>query len=238
MPDEPRVGNEVRRHRRVHILQRDPGDNTRETPGAKNIGYGRNPDDDRGFGKMKNEDSGRDAARTLRIMKGRKPTAAQAKRLKATWRGLVLSLYENVHLQATPNDVTLVARKWDSLIPFPGHTIVQFCSISEKATAAQQHQVEFVDTASYENHYHVTRLATGLSGRCAVILDMEPPYTKGILGVVQYTPQPTPRTSFHPLDTGDVEFDPWAVLVVDDALGVVYAIRGAEPKILYMFAYA
>ncbi|KAF8193923.1 hypothetical protein K438DRAFT_1969221 [Mycena galopus ATCC 62051] len=157
-----------------------------------------------------------------------------------------LGVYRNTHLQATSNGVTLVASRADLPSPQAGHygTNVQFCSISESDTAAQQqHQLNFVGSASYENLNNITHLVAGLSARCAVILDMEPPrrhfHSKSTLGVVQYMPHPVPRTSFHMLDTGDIELDyPSVVLAVDDALGVIYATQAAEPEILYMFSYA
>ncbi|KAF8193922.1 hypothetical protein K438DRAFT_2017581 [Mycena galopus ATCC 62051] len=156
-------------------------------------------------------------------------------------------VYGNPYLRPTPNGVVMVARKLmrTELHPLGARLSisgVQFCSISEIAGA---HPLKFVEPASYEHYYPVTHLVTGISGRCAVILDMEPRRedlsSKNALGVVQYTTQPTPRTSFHTLHTGDVKLNYYTVvLAVDDALGVVYAthIGQATETTLHVFSYA
>ncbi|KAJ7207332.1 hypothetical protein B0H12DRAFT_439258 [Mycena haematopus] len=83
-------------------------------------------------------------------------------------------VYHKPQLRSTPSGVVLVKRTLftaDLAPPGPGTAIpsIQFCAISDKVA-----QLEFVEPASYEHHFHITHLVAGISGRCAVVLDIAP----------------------------------------------------------------
>ncbi|KAJ6559828.1 hypothetical protein B0H19DRAFT_1289334, partial [Mycena capillaripes] len=141
--------------------------------------------------------------------------------------------------------VTLISQRLIQTLPsFPGPPqdidSVHFWPASGSAA-----RLEFEALTYYEHYFHITRVAVGINGRYAAVLDMEPRGNAGKpknnLGIVHNAAHPVNHTSFHLLDTAGVELNYYTVLLaLDDTLGVVYYthIGRGEEATLTVLSYA
>jgi hypothetical protein len=87
--------------------------------------------------------------------------------------------------------------------------------------------IEFGPACAYRHPDHISNTAVGVSGTYVLLLvRQEEPYLEPYLGLVHFSPAPTPHTTFRKLDVADVKISSCQEMALDESLGLVIVIDG------------